>query len=69
MKVPEKDQIQYIHYHTGRMQDASSGAFYKTDCGGRLLPVEQYEHEGAVLGKFKCQKCGVWVNVELKKIK
>jgi len=33
MKVPEKDQIQYIHYHTGRMQDASSGAFYKTDWG------------------------------------
>jgi len=61
MKVPEKDQIQYIHYHAG------SGAFYKTDCGGRLLPVEQYEYEGAVWGKFKCQKCGSWANVELKK--
>jgi|GEM_PF-2708150 len=69
MKIPEQDYIKFIRYHRGWVQDAGNGNWFESECGGRLLPIEQYEYENAVWGKFKCQKCGVWVNLKLQDFK
>lgn len=65
MKIPDRDEIKFIRYHSGWVQDAGSGSWYNADCGGRLLPIEQYEYDRAIWAKFKCRKCQKWVNMEL----
>jgi len=65
MRSPDQDEIKVIRYHSGLVQDNDSGVFYNSLCNGRLIPVEQYEHDSAVWAKFKCQLCGKWVNVKL----
>jgi len=65
MKSPNNDEIKFIRFHTGFVQDVYSGNFYQANCAGRLAPIEQFEHDNAVLAKFKCLACGKWVNIEL----
>ena len=65
MKIPYQDEIKFVRYHLGKVQDAGTGSWYEAYCGGRLLPIEQYEYDRAMWAKFKCQKCGKWINIEL----
>ena len=39
MKIPYQDEIKFVRYHCGQVQDAGTGNWYEAHCGVDYFPL------------------------------